>query len=119
QDELPVHEARRIVGASQLVGVSTHSLEQARAAVLDGADYIGCGPVFPSRTKAFANYVGPELLEAVAREISLPAFAIGGVTEERIVAIRQAGFRRVAVGDAVAGVDDPRAALDALRSALS
>jgi thiamine-phosphate pyrophosphorylase len=67
QTELPVREARLILGPGRLVGVSTHSLQQARQAVLEGADYLGCGPVFPSPTKTFAELAGLDLLRQVAR----------------------------------------------------
>jgi thiamine-phosphate pyrophosphorylase len=110
QDELTVKDARRILGPSGLVGVSTHSLEQARAAVLDGASYIGVGPTFPSGTKDFAKFTGTELLQAVSGEIQLPAFAIGGITEENLPQVLAAGFSRVAVQGAVANADDPGAA---------
>ena len=79
QEELSVKDARSIVGPETLVGVSTHSIEQARQAVLDGANYIGVGPTFPSGTKQFEQFPGVELLRAVAAEIRLPAFAIGGI----------------------------------------
>ncbi len=110
QDELTVKDARRILGTSGLVGVSTHSLEQARAAVLDGASYIGVGPTFPSGTKDFAEFTGTELLQAVRGEIQLPAFAIGGITEENLPQVLATGFRRVAVQQAIANADDPAAA---------
>ena len=110
QDELTVKDARRILGTGGLVGVSTHSVEQARAAVLDGASYIGVGPTFPSGTKDFARFTGTELLQAVSGEIQLPAFAIGGITEENLPQVLAAGFRRVAVRHAVANADDPAAA---------
>ncbi len=67
-----------------LIGVSTHSIEQARQAVLDGANYIGVGPTFPSGTKQFDHFPGLELLRAVAAEIRLPAFAIGGIRGKRM-----------------------------------
>ena len=89
------------------MGVSTHSLEQAREAVLDGANYIGVGPVFPSRTKQFAQFPGLELLRAVSAEIRLPAFAIGGITADNIAEVRACGFDRVAVSGAV--TDERRA----------
>lgn len=110
QDELTVKDARRILGPSGLIGVSTHSIEQARAAVLDGASYIGVGPTFPSGTKNFAELTGTDLLEAVHNEIQLPAFAIGGITEENLPQVLATGFRRVAVQSAVANADDPAAA---------
>jgi thiamine-phosphate pyrophosphorylase len=110
QEELAVKDARRIVGPRALVGASTHSLEQARAAVLDGADYIGVGPTFPSGTKEFTHFTGTELLAAVAAEIRLPAFAIGGVTADNLPEVLAAGFDRVAVSGAVTGARDPAAA---------
>ena len=97
QEELSVKDARRIVGPSALVGVSTHSIQQARAAVLDGANYIGVGPTFPSGTKTFAAFTGVELLQAVQAEIRLPAFAIGGVTAAnlpQVLAGRSSTHRR-------------------------
>jgi len=102
QDELSVHDARQIVGPDRLIGVSTHSLEQARQAVLDGANYIGCGPTFPSDTKEFESYPGPNFLRQVAAEISLPAFAIGGIALANLALVFEAGFTRIAVGGASA-----------------
>ncbi len=94
QDELPVKEARAIVGPRRLVGVSTHTIGQARQAVLDGADYLGVGPVFPSATKSFDSLAGLELVREVAAEISLPWFAIGGINAENVAAVVAAGARR-------------------------
>jgi len=107
QEELSVKDARSIVGPEALVGVSTHSIEQARQAVLDGANYIGVGPTFPSGTKRFEQFPGLELLRAVAAEIRLPTFAIGGITEENLPEVLATGVHRVAVGGAIANADDP------------
>lgn len=110
QDELDATQARQIVGPDMLIGVSTHSLEQAKEAVLGGADYIGVGPVFESRTKDFNSYVGTDLIELVAREVSLPAFAIGGIDHDRIEQVLAAGMPRVAVGNAIWSAENPRKA---------
>ena len=118
QQELTVREARRIVGTHRLVGVSTHTIEQARQAVVDGADYIGVGPVFPSSTKQFAEYPGLDLVRQVAGEITLPWFAIGGIGPENVAEVVAAGARRVAVSSAVCGADDPAEAARQLRRAL-
>lgn len=96
QEELSVREARQILGKGKLVGVSTHSLRQARQAVLDGADYIGVGPVFPSPTKTFETFPGLELVREVSEEITLPAFAIGGIRRSNVEKVYQAGLHRVA-----------------------
>ena len=112
QEELSVHDVRQIVGPTMLIGVSTHTIEQARQAVLDGANYLGCGPTFPSGTKHFDHFPGLDFLRQVAAEISLPAFAIGGITRENLPQVLATGFTRVAVGGAIASsahpVDDIR-----------
>ncbi|HZY85535.1 MAG TPA: thiamine phosphate synthase [Gemmataceae bacterium] len=116
QDDLPVKEARRILGPDALVGVSTHNIEQVRQAVLDGASYIGVGPTFPSGTKNFAELAGPDFIRAAAAETTLPAFAIGGINRETIAKAVAAGAWRVAVSQAIARADDPRrAAAELLR----
>ncbi len=118
QDELPAIEARRIVGAKRLVGVSTHSIEQARDAVREGADYIGCGPVFPGRTKQFDAYVGTRFLEQVADEIKIPAFAIGGIDDSNVTQVVNAGIHRVAVTGAIRDAEDPIIAAHQLKKVL-
>jgi thiamine-phosphate pyrophosphorylase len=118
QEELPVKDAREIVGPQAIIGVSTHSIEQARQAVLDGANYIGVGPTFPSETKQFDRFPGVELLRAVAAEIRLPAFAIGGIRLDYLPQVLDTGFRRVAVGAALASAAEPESAARAFRAAL-
>ena len=113
-DDLPLAMVRRVVGPRALLGRTAHDLAEARAAVLDGADCLGVGPCFPSHTKSFAAYAPPEFLTAVAREIALPAFAIGGITLERIDEIVALGYSRAAVASAVTGAADPGAAAAAL-----
>jgi thiamine-phosphate pyrophosphorylase len=110
QEEISVKDARRIVGPDALVGVSTHGIEQARQAVLDGANYIGVGPTFPSGTKQFERFPGVELLQAVAAEIRLPAFAIGGINRENVGKVFAAGFSRIAVSGAITSANAPEMA---------
>ncbi|HEV7225389.1 MAG TPA: thiamine phosphate synthase [Pirellulales bacterium] len=121
QDELSVADVRAIVGSAALVGVSTHSLDQARQALLEGADYIGVGPTFASTTKPFetARLTGLDLLRAVAAEIRLPAFAIGGIDRDNLGEVIAAGFSRIAVSGAVVSAADPAlAAREMLRILL-
>jgi thiamine-phosphate pyrophosphorylase len=118
QDDLPVKEARRVLGPDALVGVSTHTIEQVRQAVLDGASYVGVGPTFPSGTKDFPELAGPDFIRAAAAETTLPAFAIGGINRKTIDAAVAAGARRVAVSQAIAQADDPRRAAAELLRAL-
>lgn len=118
QDDLPVKEARRILGPDALIGVSTHNLEQLRQAILDGASYVGIGPTFPSGTKDFAELAGLEFVRQAMAETTLPAFVIGGVNPQTISAAVAAGARRIAVSGAIAQADDPRAVCVALLAAL-
>ena len=111
QDELSVREARRIVGPQRLVGVSTHTLEQARQAVLDGADYLGVGPCFATSTKSFDQLAGLDFVRQVAAEITLPWFAIGGISLANIAAVRAAGASRVAVSGAICSSPTPGTAV--------
>jgi thiamine-phosphate pyrophosphorylase len=119
QEDLPVREVRQIVGPDLLVGVSTHNLEQARQAVLDGANYLGCGPVFPSGTKHFDHFPGLDFLREVASEIALPAFAIGGITQSNLPQVLASGITRVAVGRAIWESEDPAAGVNAIRTLLN
>jgi thiamine-phosphate pyrophosphorylase len=118
QDELLAEDVRLIVGADCLIGVSTHSIEQARRAVLDGADYLGCGPTFPSATKDFERFPGLEFLRQVAAEITLPAFAIGGIRHDSLPDILATGFRRIAVSAAITRSSDPAESARRMRAAI-
>jgi thiamine-phosphate pyrophosphorylase len=107
QEELSVKDARSIVGPEMLIGVSTHGIEQARQAVLDGANYLGVGPTFPSTTKNFENFPGIDFLRAVVAEIRLPTFAIGGITLENLPQVLASGLKRVAVSGAIGNGENP------------
>ena len=118
QEELSVKDVRSIVGVDRLIGVSTHTLEQARQAVLDGANYIGVGPTFPSPTKSFESHTGMDLLKAVAEDVRIPAFAIGGIGLENIFDVVACGIGRVAVSSALTAADDPSEVAQRLLRAL-
>jgi thiamine-phosphate pyrophosphorylase len=118
-DDLPTTLTRRVIGPAALLGRTAHTLAEARAAAADGADYLGIGPCFPSSTKSFGEFAPPDFLETVSREISLPAFAIGGVTLDRLDALAALGVTRVAVASAVTGARDPAAAAAALIARLA
>jgi thiamine-phosphate pyrophosphorylase len=118
QDDLPAADVRKLIGPQKILGVSTHRIEQARQAVLDGADYIGIGPVFRSPTKPRDISPGLDYVRQVVGEITIPAVAIAGITVENVRQVVEAGVSRVAVTAAVAGCDDPLAAAKALTEAL-
>ena len=118
QDDMPVKDARRVLGHGPLIGVSTHTLEQVRRAVLDGVDYIGIGPTFPSSTKVFDAFPGLDFVQAATAETSLPAFALGGIGLANVAQVAAAGAKRVAVSSAVATAHDPQQVARLLTAAL-
>lgn len=119
QDDLPVKDARRLLGPEAIIGVSTHTLEQVHQAARDGAHYIGVGPVFASATKTFDSLAGLDFVREAFAATALPAFAIGGIGPDTIDAVVGAGARAVAVGHAIAAADDPRRAAAALAGAFA
>ncbi len=119
QEDLGVKDARAIVGTRMLIGVSTHNVDQARAAVLDGANYLGAGPTFPSQTKKFEKFAGLNYLRELAGEIRLPTFAIGGITAQYLRDVLSSGISRVAVGAAVTQAGNPSVAIHELSSILN
>ena len=118
QDDMYVRDARQIIGGDKLIGVSTHTIEQARQAVLDGADYLGVGPVFPSQTKAFEDFPGLAFVKEVAAEITRPWYPLGGIDESNICEVVADGASRVAVSSAITSSNDPSATAATLRAAL-
>lgn len=118
QDDLPVPEARKLVGREFIIGVSTHSVEQAEKAEAEGADYVGVGPTFPTRTKPGVEAVGLDYVREAARTLKLPAFAIGGIDLTNVAEVVAAGAARVAVCSAIIGADDVEGAARKLKEAL-
>ena len=119
QEDLPAVEARKIVGTGKIVGVSTHCMEHARQAVLDGADYIGVGPFFRSQTKPREILSGPAYAREVAGEIPIPAVAIAGINAENVDEVLATGIRAVAVSSAVIGAKDVHGAAEELKTRLA
>jgi len=117
QDDLPVAAARRLLGAGALVGISARTVEQARRAERDGADYLGVGPVYDARsTKPDAlEAQGVELIRTVGTGSDLPIVAIGGISAGRAAAPVRAGAAGVAVISAVVAADDVAGAARELR----
>jgi thiamine-phosphate pyrophosphorylase len=119
QDDLPAARARRLLPPGTLLGISTHTLEQARRAVGDGADYIGVGPVFPTSTKETGYApVGLAGLSAIAAAVAVPVVAIGGITPADAPRVIRAGAMAVALISALMAAQDitgaTRAVLDRL-----
>jgi thiamine-phosphate pyrophosphorylase len=112
QEDLPLADARRLLGAEKIIGLSTHSPEQVRNAVALQPDYIGFGPIFSTATKADHDpVVGLEGLRAARALTTLPIFAIGGIRSQHVAEIMTAGADGVAVISAILKATDLEAAI--------
>lgn len=97
QEDLPLEAARRLAGPEMIIGISTHSVEQARAAERGGADYIGFGPMYPGGLRDNAAGQGLDRLREVRAALRIPIVAIGGVTEATVPAVLAAGAEACAI----------------------
>ncbi|MCO5316276.1 MAG: thiamine phosphate synthase [Solirubrobacterales bacterium] len=123
QDDIPVADARRIIGPDRLLGLSTHSEDQITAAHRMNSehriDHISVGPVWETPTKAGRPAVGLDLVTHAARTVTLPFFAIGGINPENVVEVLTAGARRICVVRALRDAEDPTGVAEALRRAFA
>jgi len=110
QRDLPLKEARRLLPIDSLLGLSCHSLEEAKGAEEAGADYMALGSIFPTTSKEKAVVIGVETLARVRNAVSLPIVAIGGINQENVAQVLRAGAQAVAVISAVLGPPDIEAA---------
>jgi thiamine-phosphate pyrophosphorylase len=108
QDDLPLRAARRLLGTRAIIGISTHSLEQALKAERDGADYIGFGPIYPGGIKQTVAAQGVEKLREVRAAVKLPIVAIGGIRDANVRDVLSAGADAVAIiSDVIQAPDIP------------
>ncbi|MFN3244399.1 MAG: thiamine phosphate synthase [Planctomycetota bacterium] len=120
QDDMPADAARKLM-FGRLLGVSTHDLKQIQAAHAARADYVGFGPCHATATKGYQEGLGHDAIAAAAElcdDLSLPMFAIGGVTPDNLLQLAIAGVRRVAVSSYVLQHDDPATAVRELLHAV-
>jgi len=111
KNSMPVQDARKILGASSLIGYSAHGIEEALAAEQKGADMITFGPVYYTKSKAgYGPPLGIEKLRQVSSLLRIPVYALGGVTAENIVEIASSGVAGVALVSAIMADADPAAA---------
>jgi len=116
QDDLSVADVRRVVPASMIVGVSTHTQEQIDAVTAGAPDYIAVGPMFPTATKPQEHIAGPATLAYARKQTSLPLVAIGGITPENASKVLTAAPCTLCVCSAVISVDEPAAAARQLKA---
>ena len=118
-DDLSLAAARRVAGDRLLIGASASTPQAARAAVSDGADYLGSGPAFATPIKTEKQVIGPEGVAAIAAAAgSVPVFAIGGIDETNLPHLTALGLRRACVIRAVADAPDAESATRRLRTML-
>lgn len=107
QDDMPLHVIRRLTGGKMIIGLSTHSPEQAQRAVVDGADYIGVGPIFSTKTKKdVVDAVGFDYLDYVVKNIPIPFVAIGGIKEHNATELVKRGACCLAMITEIVAADD-------------
>lgn len=119
QDDMPPSAVRELIGPHLLLGISTHSPQQAQAAVRAGADYIGVGPLYSTRTKVdVCEPVGLEYLEYAAKSIQIPFVAIGGIKQHNLAEVVSRGAACVAMVTEIVGAEDPAACITAIRKII-
>lgn len=114
QDDLPCAAARKLLGEDYIIGVSAHNPAEAKTALQSGADYLGCGAVFGTATKADVKKLGTEGLTAICREKGLPVVGIGGVTADNYREVRAAGADGAAIVSGILAQPDIRATVRAI-----
>ena len=121
QDDGSILSAREELKAGVMIGRSTHSLEQARIALGEGADYIGFGPLFPTPTKKGRPGIGLEDVSRMEAEVGLriPAFCIGGIKPENLRQVMGAGARRIVMVSHLLSAEDPEAEARGILKALT
>jgi len=107
QDDLPIKEVRKLVGEDMIIGLSTHCPEQAQQAVKDGADYIGVGPIYATKTKDnVCSPVGVEYIDYVVNNIDIPYVAIGGIKEHNMNEVINHKAKCICMVSEIVGADD-------------
>lgn len=109
QDDLPCAAARKLLGEDYIIGVSAHNPAEAKAALQSGADYLGCGAVFGTATKADVQKLGTNGLAAICKAKGLPVVGIGGVTADNYREVRAAGADGAAIVSGILAQPDIRA----------
>lgn len=107
QSDMPCKVARKIIGNEKIIGVSAHNVEEALKAQKDGADYLGCGAIYPTNTKKNANHLTKQCLENIAEAVDIPIVAIGGLNTENVESLKDTGISGICVVSAIMNSDNP------------
>ena len=119
QEDMDPAQARRILGPDAIIGVSAHSVAEAKAAVAAGADYLGCGAMFATTTKTDTTTLPKETLRAICEAVPVPVVAIGGIHKENLLSLADCGEAGVALVSAIFAAKDIEAECRELRQLVS
>jgi thiamine-phosphate pyrophosphorylase len=108
QEDMPISVTRKIIGKDKILGVSASTIKEAKVAEKEGADYIGCGAVFPTSTKDDASYIQKTDLKEITKSITIPTIAIGGITKHNIIELKNTGIKGISVVSSIMESDNPK-----------
>jgi thiamine-phosphate pyrophosphorylase len=106
QEDMPVKEARKLMPVDMILGCSASTVDEAKKALKDGADYLGVGAIFATTTKEYVKTVGPKRIAQIKKAVDLPIVAIGGINKENVKEVMETGADAAAVISAVLGAED-------------
>lgn len=119
QEDMDSAQARQLLGPDAIIGVSAHSVAEAKAAVAAGADYLGCGAMFATTTKTDTTTLPKETLRAICEAVPVPVVAIGGIHKENLLSLADCGEAGVALVSAIFAAKDIEAECRELRQLVS
>lgn len=106
QNDMPAHEARKILGKNKIIGVTAKTVEQAQKAEKDGADYLGSGAIFSTTTKGDAKKMDMQTLKSITSSVNIPVVAIGGIDGDNVLQLKSTGIVGAAVVSGIFAQDD-------------
>lgn len=118
QSDMPVHTARKILGSEIIIGATAKTVEQAKEAYDQGADYLGVGAIYPTATKVKTILTSAETLDAICRTVPIPVCAIGGLNKGNLDVLKGIGISGICIVSAVMKAEDPKRAAAELKEAV-
>ena len=118
QDDTDAKTARKLLGKDKIIGVSAHTIQEAKKAEEDGADYIGCGTIFKTPTKSNATYITKQNLIDIVNSVNIPVIYIGGITENNIKELENTGIKGVSVVSSIMESKNPKISSENLKKEI-
>jgi thiamine-phosphate pyrophosphorylase len=115
---MPVRDARRLLGPEKIIGATTKTVPQALEAFEQGADYLGCGAIYPTTTHVKTVITPVETLKEIVKAVPIPVNAIGGLNKDNIFVLKDSGIAGICVVSAIMKAADPEAATRELKQAV-